>query len=176
ARLQRRRERFVPRKIVVVWIDHTNKSQMMATMRPSISFDLNPQWTLSPTTISGTLPYFVVHGDEDHLVDVFAGEELSRCIKGNLCCFRNRITIGSATDRGKGNRVDSVLDGDPQRVGVEICETLPFATAAAAPNRADSVNDETGGQIVSAGDFSFAWSAAPKGSTFREQFRSGSAM
>src|SRR4029453_4334752 len=110
ARLQRRRERFVPRKIVVVWIDHTNKSQMMATMRPSISFDLNPQWTLSPTTISGTLPYFVVHGDEDHLVDVFAGEELSRCIKGNLCCFRNRITIGSATDRGKGNRVDSVLD------------------------------------------------------------------
>jgi len=38
ARLQRHRERFVPRKIVVVWIDHTNKSQMMAAMRPLISF------------------------------------------------------------------------------------------------------------------------------------------
>src|SRR5207248_6169788 len=103
-------------------------------------------------------------------------EGLSRCRKSNLCCFRNRITIGSATGRGKRNRLDSIIDGELQRVAIAVCENLSFAAGTAAPNRADSVNDETSGQIVSAGDFSFALSAAPKDSTLREQFWPSSAM
>jgi hypothetical protein len=38
------------------------------------------------------------------------------------------------------------------------------------------VNDETCGQIISAGDFTFAWSATPKGSTFDDKLGPGSAM
>ncbi len=120
---------------------------------------------------------FVGCDDEDQLVDLIAvREELPRRLNGNLRCFRNRITIDSTTDRWKRNRLDSVPNRELQRVAVATCENFRFAAAAAPPNRADRVNDETRGQIISASDFSFAWSATPNGSTFDDKFWSGSAM
>src|SRR5439155_19566052 len=53
--------------------------------------------------------------DENHFVDFVVGrEEFARCFHGNARCFPNRITVGAATDRREGNRLDSVFNGEQQ--------------------------------------------------------------
>src|SRR5882724_6914031 len=53
--------------------------------------------------------------DENHFVDFVVGrEEFAGCFKGSPCCFLNWITIGTATDRRKGNRLDSILGRELQ--------------------------------------------------------------
>jgi len=58
---------------------------------------------------------FVTRDDEGHFVDFVVGrEEFAGCVNGNPRCFPNRITIGTATDRRKGNRLDSIFDRELQ--------------------------------------------------------------
>ena len=55
-------------------------------------------------------------------------------------------------------------------------EQLGLAGAAAAPDRADRVNDMAGGQPVAAGDARLARRAAADAPAFLQQFRPGGTM
>ena len=58
---------------------------------------------------------FVTRDDEGHFVDFgLDREEFAGRVNGNPRCFANRITIGTATDCGKGNRLDSIFDSELQ--------------------------------------------------------------
>ena len=58
---------------------------------------------------------FVTRDDEGHFVDFGVDrEEFASRVNGNPRCFPNRITIRTATDRRKGNGLDSIFDRELQ--------------------------------------------------------------
>ena len=58
---------------------------------------------------------FITCDDENRFVDFVVGrEEFAGCFNGNPRCFLNRITVGAATDRREGYRLDSVLNAEQQ--------------------------------------------------------------
>jgi hypothetical protein len=58
---------------------------------------------------------FITCDDENHFVDfVVDREEFAGCFNGDPRCFPNRVTIGAATDRWEGNRLESVFKGEQQ--------------------------------------------------------------
>ena len=55
--------------------------------------------------------------NEDYLFDLVVGrEKFAGRFNGNPRCFRNRITIGTATDCRESYRLDIVFDREPQRI------------------------------------------------------------
>ena len=115
--------------------------------------------------------------NEEHFVDlVVLLEKFASCFKGDPRCLLNRITIGAATDRREGNRLNSIFDRELQRVPKTICQNLRFVALPACPDGADCVNHKTSRQSVAPRQFRFAGLATAERPTFCAQFRPGSAM
>jgi len=66
--------------------------------------------------------------------------------------------------------------GDLERAAIARGQETILAMAAAAPDRADGMNDKTRGQFVATGDFGIARDAAAKFAAFGQEFRPRRAM
>jgi len=120
---------------------------------------------------------FVRCQDECHFVDLVAATEKLSCrLDGNSRRLRNRIAIGTATDRWKCRSLDRVLDREAQGVPITFRQSFCFAVFSSAPKRADGVNDKARPQAITTRQFRFARFTTAEATAFRQQLGPGGAM
>ena len=112
--------------------------------------------------------------DAVNLRILFQGiDRFSHC---DPCGLWNRIAVDAATDRRKSNRVHVVLARQIECVPITRREQVCLPCPAAAPNRANGMNDMFRREPITASDPGLAGLAAANFFAFCQEFRAGRAM
>lgn len=97
---------------------------------------------------------FVRCQNKDDLVDLVRGaEDVARGFNRDVRSFRQRIAIRTTTNCRERDRVNLVLDRDPQRIAITTSKSFRFAPISSGPNRPNGMNNEARRQIVSPRNF-----------------------
>ncbi len=111
--------------------------------------------------------------DKDHLLNpVVRIEEIQSGFNGDTAGLLEGVSVHAAADGRESNRTRPVLGRKRKAVSVAAGQQLPvFRTAAV--DGAHGVNHEAGRQPVPLGQTGLAGGAAPEGSAFGQQLRTG---
>ena len=116
-------------------------------------------------------------GDEDDFVEGGVGlKEVAGGGEGDAGGFFDGEAVDSGADGGEGDGADFVVEGEFEGVAIAVGEQSAFITVAAAPDRAGSMNDKFGGELITLGNFGFPDFAAVEFATFGKQFGANSAV
>jgi len=104
---------------------------------------------------------------------IAAGQRGQDRVDGDLRGAVGREAVDAGADGRDGDAGKLVLGGDLQAAAIARGEQRLLVRAAAAPDRADRVDDVAGGEAVAPGDLRLARRAAAERAAFRQKLRPG---
>ena len=85
--------------------------------------------------------------ERDFLDGTLAGQEFPDRLDRDPAGAVRREMIDAGADRGEGDRLQAMLDGEAEGIAVAVREEFVLAVRAVAPDGADGVDDVPGGEV-----------------------------